>query len=54
MIDRLFVRTEICDSNLYDCEQILVDSGVNEEEAAGIMQAIGYALLDQDLYPGLC
>ena len=31
-------------------EQILIDNGIEEDEASTVLQAIGYALLDQDLY----
>ena len=32
-------------------EQILIDNGVEEDEAKIVLQAIGYALLDEELYP---
>lgn len=32
-------------------EQILIDNGIEEEEAGTVLQAIGYALLDTELYP---
>ena len=31
-------------------EQILVDNGIDEDEACVVLQAIGYALLDMELY----
>jgi len=31
-------------------EQILIDNGIAADEASTVLQAIGYALLDQDLY----
>ncbi len=31
-------------------EQILIDNGIDDDEASTVLQAIGYALLDQDLY----
>ena len=31
-------------------EQILIDNGIDVDEASTVLQAIGYALLDQDLY----
>ena len=31
-------------------EQILVDNGLDEDEACVVLQAIGYALLDMELY----
>jgi len=32
-------------------EQILIDNGIEKDEAATVLQAIGYALLDAELYP---
>ena len=32
-------------------EQILIDNGIAEEEAGTVLQAIGYTLLDTELYP---
>lgn len=32
-------------------EQILIDNGIDPEEAETVLQAIGYALLDTELYP---
>ena len=32
-------------------EQILVDNGIESDEARVVLQAIGFALLDEDLYP---
>ena len=32
-------------------EQILIDNGIESDEASTVLQAIGFALLDEDLYP---
>lgn len=32
-------------------EQILIDNGIAEEEAGTVLQAIGHALLDTELFP---
>lgn len=32
-------------------EQVLVDNGIEEDEADTVLQAIGYTLLDTELYP---
>ena len=32
-------------------EQVLVDNGIERDEADTVLQAIGYALLDTELYP---
>ena len=31
-------------------EQILIDNGIEADEASTVLQAIGFALLDEDLY----
>lgn len=32
-------------------EQVLIDNGIDEDEAQTVLQAIGYALLNTELYP---
>lgn len=32
-------------------EKILIDNGIDDDEASTVLQAIGYALLDIELYP---
>lgn len=32
-------------------EKVLVDNGIEEDEASTVLQAIGYSLLDTELYP---
>ena len=32
-------------------EQILIDNGIEEDEAKTVLQALGYALLDEEIYP---
>lgn len=32
-------------------EQVLIDNGINPDETQTILQALGYVLLDADLYP---
>lgn len=34
-----------------DAERVLVDNGVEEDEAQIVLQALGYVLLDQELFP---
>ena len=34
-----------------NAEQVLVDNGIEEDEADTVLQAIGYTLLDVELYP---
>ncbi len=38
-------------NNLVPAEQILIDNGINESDAPNVLRAIGFALLDEDLYP---
>lgn len=42
--------------NIYDydrekAEKVLIDNGIDPEEVETVLQAIGYALLDKELYP---
>lgn len=39
------------DDKIKATEQILIDNGVDEDEANTVLQAVGYALLDTELYP---
>ncbi len=32
-------------------EQVLIDNGIEADEAYIVLQAIGYVLLDEELYP---
>lgn len=41
---------EIPESKIKKAEQILIDNGIEADEAAVVLQAIGYALLDTELY----
>lgn len=34
-------------------EQVLIDNGIEEDEADTVLQAVGYTLLDVELYPDL-
>lgn len=38
-------------TNIEKAEKILVDNGIDADEAATVLQAIGYALLNKELYP---
>ena len=41
----------IPNTSIKNAEQILVDNGIEQDEAATVLQALGYALLDKELYP---
>ena len=32
-------------------EQVLIDNGIEADEASSVLQALGYVLLDEELYP---
>lgn len=40
----------IQDVDIRRAERVLIDNGIEEDEAAIVLQAIGYALLGEDLY----
>lgn len=37
--------------NIKKAEKILVDNGIDPDEAQTVLQAIGYVLMDKELYP---
>lgn len=41
----------IPNESIKNAEQILVDNGIAKDEASTVLQALGYALLDKELYP---
>lgn len=41
----------IPNTSIKKAEQILADNGIEQDEAATVLQALGYALLDKELYP---
>ena len=36
---------------LQRAEQVLIDNGIEPDEAPVVLQAIGYVLMDEELYP---
>lgn len=44
-------KTKIDECAIEDCVRILIDNGINIDEADSVLQAIGYALIDTELYP---
>lgn len=48
---RQFIRREVTDADIEASEKILVDNGLDTDDACVVLQAIGYALLDAELYP---
>ena len=45
------VNVLITEENLRKAEKVLIDNGIDEDEAETVLQAIGYTLLDEELYP---
>lgn len=46
-----FGRQKLTEAKIIKAEQVLIDNGIEAEEAPTVLQAIGYALLDAELYP---
>lgn len=38
-------------NNRSKAEQCLIDNGIEPDEASTVLQALGYILLDEELYP---
>lgn len=38
-------------TNRSKAEQCLIDNGIEPDEASTVLQALGYILLDEELYP---
>ena len=39
------------ETKLRNAEQVLIDNGIDADEAKVVLQALGYVLLDEELYP---
>lgn len=46
-----FVNTSISAIDIERAEGVLIDNGIPEDEASTVLQAIGYVLIDSELYP---
>lgn len=44
-------KAEITTAHILAAEQVLADNGIEADETSTVLQAIGYALLDTELYP---
>lgn len=51
IVAKLFVRNQKERSKIKQAEQCLIDNGIDPEEAQTVLQALGYILLDEELYP---
>ena len=47
----MYIRKDIDSYDIECAERVLIDNGVDRDEAATVLQAIGYVLLDAELYP---
>lgn len=43
----------IYDERISKAEQCLIDNGIEPDEASTVLQALGYILLDEELYPSV-
>ena len=41
----------ISENKLKKAEQVLIDNGIDEDDVEIVLQALGYVLLDEELYP---
>ncbi len=46
----LRLTTTISKEDVRNAEQVLIDNGIEPDEASTVLQAIGYVLLDVELY----
>lgn len=44
-------RTEVSAEDIRRSQQVLIDNGIDEDEVDVVLQALGYTLLDTELYP---
>jgi len=47
----IYINRFIEEEDLQRAEQILVDNGIEKDEVKVVLQAIGYTLLNKELYP---
>lgn len=51
MSQNLSIKKEISEANIGRALEVLIDNGVDADEAPTVLQAIGYTLLDAELFP---
>lgn len=49
--DPVIYKPKIAPQMIKNAEQVLIDNGIEPDEAQVVLQAVGYALLDEELYP---
>lgn len=47
----IFTTATVTDESIKAAEQVLIDNGIEQDEAWVVLQAIGYALISEELYP---
>lgn len=47
----MLIYREISEEAIKKTQQVLIDNGIEADEAETVLQAIGYTLLDAELYP---
>ena len=47
---KLLVVAQVTNETIKSAEQVLIDNGIEPDEAQTVLQAIGYVLLDTELY----
>ena len=52
-MENIIINTVITETMKNAAEKVLIDNGIDEDEAQIVLQAIGYTLLDEELYPGI-
>jgi hypothetical protein len=51
MKNYIVITSDTLKKNLAAAEKVLIDNGIEEDEASTVLQAIGYSLLNTELYP---
>lgn len=46
----MFIRAEVKRCDIEMAEGVLIDNGIDPDKADAVLQAIGYVLLDTELY----
>ena len=47
----MIIKTNITKEDIKKSEQVLIDNGIDKDEAETVLQALGYTLLNIELYP---
>lgn len=50
-MEDITIWTEITEAQRDAAEKVLIDNGIDPDEACVVLQALGFVLLDEDLYP---